>query len=133
MTGPDDLAVRRAQWLAVVNAGNLDAYAALLANDVVWIPPGAPALDGREQVRAWLAPLFDEFEYHLEVDDIEVRIAGEWAVERGAFSSRLRPRKGGEWRTHRGLYFLLWKQQDGEWYIGRYVDVTDLFRVPDTH
>lgn len=131
MSGLDELGARRAQWVAVLNAGNLDAYAALLADDVVWIPPGAPALDGRDEVCAWLAPLFAEFEYDLMIDDVEVRVAGEWAVERGAFTSRLRARSGGEWRTHRGLYFLLWKHRNGDWYIGRYVDVTDLFHTPD--
>jgi uncharacterized protein (TIGR02246 family) len=124
------LDARRGEWIARVNAGDLDGYTAMMADDVIWIPPGQAALDGRDNVRAWLAPMFEEFAYELTVTGVEVRVTGDWAVERGVFTSRLRPRAATEWSEHGGLYFLLWKRRDDEWYIGRYVDVTDLFREP---
>lgn len=125
-----ELDARRDEWIARVNAGDLDGYTAIMADDVVWIPPGQAALDGRDSVRAWLNPTFQAFAYELTVTGVEVRVTGDWAVERGVFTSRLRPRDGTAWSEHSGLYFLVWKRHAGAWYIGRYVDVTDSFRGP---
>lgn len=37
---PEVLAGRRDAWVAAVGARDLDAYAELVTEDVVWLPPG---------------------------------------------------------------------------------------------
>ena len=47
----------RRQWVTVINAGDVESYARMLTRDAVWIPPGQPAVEGREAIRSWLEPL----------------------------------------------------------------------------
>ncbi len=44
MTSTDAAATRRETWIAAVNAGDAGRYAALVTEDVVWIPPSSEPL-----------------------------------------------------------------------------------------
>ena len=127
MSRTDPLATRRAEWIAALRAGRLDEYVSLITQDAVWAPPGTSALHSRTAIRAWLEPFVAQYEYDMRIERPSVRLAGDWAVERGAFLSRLRPRAGGDWHSHRGTYVILWRRlTDGQWYIDRYLDTTEL-------
>ncbi len=127
MSDRADVDRRRDEWISAVNARDRDAYAALFAEDAVWLPPGLPAVHGREAIREWLGPFFATYEYDFSIADPQVRLGGDWAAERGRFTSRLRSTETGEETTHSGTYLVLWRREaDGRWYIERYVDVTDL-------
>lgn len=124
---PEALADRREAWVAAVGARDLDAYAELVTEDVVWLPPGQDAVVGRRAFRDWLRPFFEAYEYEFSVSEVRSRRAGSWAVERGRFSSRMRPAGGGSPMAHGGSYTILWRLDgDGAWRIERYVDDTDL-------
>ena len=129
MNTPDvdeSLTRSRDRWIAAVNARSPDAYVDVLTEDIVWIPPGQGAVRGHDAMRAWLTPFFDRFEYDFTVEPAGVRLAGDWAIERGHFTSRLREAEG-KWMTHGGDYLVLWRRAaDGQWLIERYVDVTGL-------
>jgi uncharacterized protein (TIGR02246 family) len=113
----------RREWVHVVNAGDVDRYAALLTRDAVWIPPGQPAVEGRKAIREWLEPLFREYRYDFALKGSRVQMAGDWAVERGVFDSSLQRRVGGEPQRQTGTYIVLWRQDEGgEWRIERYID-----------
>jgi uncharacterized protein (TIGR02246 family) len=126
------IAQQRAEWIAVVNAGDVERYAALLARDAVWIPPGQPALQGREAIRAWLRPHFERFTYTFAIDAVCLRVAGDWAVEQACFTTEMVPkaeqhaREGrGAPLRHAGRYLVLWRHDPGSaWHIERYVDLT---------
>jgi uncharacterized protein (TIGR02246 family) len=116
---------RRQAWIAAVSEGNIDRYLEVLTEDIVWFPPGQPALSGRSAFSAWVGPFFRQYAYHFEVINPVVRLAGDWAVERGAFLSRLTPWSGGQPAEHSGFYILLWRREpDGFWRIERYIDET---------
>lgn len=122
---PDRLAGSRQAWIEAVNRTDLDAYADVVCDDVVWIPPGQQAVQGRAAFRDWLAPFFEAYAYTFDVDDAEVRMAGAWAVETGVFRSRMTSRATGETLEHTGSFLILWRREDdGRWRIERYVDVT---------
>jgi uncharacterized protein (TIGR02246 family) len=127
---PTDLDLRvneirrmRRRWVDVVNAGDLDRYTQMLTRDAVWIPPGQPAVEGREAIRDWLRPLFDKYRYRFALSGSRVQLAGDWAVERGSFASKLTRKSGGDLQKHRGTYIVLWRQNEsGQWRIERYID-----------
>lgn len=127
-TTPGDLhpiAERRQQWIDAVNARDVDRYIELLTEDIVWLPPGQPALSGRPAFAAWVRPFFERFGYEFGITEPTVRPAGKWAVERGTFQTRMTPLKGGEVGFHTGAYLALWrKEADDTWRIERYIDET---------
>lgn len=113
----------RRQWVTVINAGDVESYARMLTRDAVWIPPGQPAVEGREAIRSWLEPFFRSYDCDFSLRGSRVQVAGDWAVERGSFASQLQHKEGGDPEQHRGTYLVLWRQNEaGEWRIERYID-----------
>lgn len=129
----DSLRQLRARWVEAVNAESLDGHAALLGEQVLWLRPGQLALHGRREVLDWLAPFFSQFEYRFSVDQNVLRITDDWAVDRGVFTSRVRPKGAELWDDHTGVYLMTWhREPDDRWYVHQYVDVTGLLGVdPD--
>lgn len=117
---------RRQEWIAVVNAGDVETYMSLLTSDVVWLPPDLHAISGRDAIRVWLQPFFDRFDYEFSLTDVRHRVAGKWAVEHGVFTSKMSPKLSGEPMEYSGRYIVLWRRgDDGVWSIERYIDDTD--------
>ena len=127
-TMPSDLqaiAHQRQQWTAAVNARDVDRYLELLTEDVVWLPPGQSALSGRRAFEAWVRPFFERFSYEFTITEPAVRLAGDWAVERGAFHTKMRSLDDGQTGHHAGTYLVLWRREaGGTWRIERYIDET---------
>lgn len=122
---PPGLARSHRSWIEAVNRGDLSAYADLVCEDVVWVPPGQAALEGRAAFRDWLAPFFERYAYEFSVGEPEFRAAGNRVVAKGRFRSRMTPRSGGETMEHGGRFLALWRRDDdGAWRIERYVDDT---------
>lgn len=116
---------RRESWIAAINSGNPDGFVAVLADDAVWLPWGRPAINGKEQIRDWLLAPFTEFIYDYAVADVQVRLAGAWAVERARFRTHAAKRGGGVAPTHEGTYTILWRYTGtAGWLIERYIDHT---------
>ena len=127
MNDTEVIGVRRQEWVRAVNSRDRAAYAELFTPNAVWLPPGLPAVCNREAIREWLEPFFDRYLYEFSITSPRLRIGGDWAVERGAFTSTLTPVSGGSSGSHSGVYIVIWrKESDGLWYIDRYVDVTDI-------
>lgn len=122
---PDALASSHAAWLEAVGRTDVDAYAALVSEDVVWLPPGGETVEGREAFREWLAPFFEAWDYDFSVVDPRFRVVGGWALETGRFVSRMSERAGSGEVEHVGHFVVLWRRdEDGVWRIERYVDDT---------
>ncbi len=63
------------------NAGDYETYLAYMADDIVWMPPGEATIMGKEAVRNWfMADSGVSYRVNITVD--EVKILGDWAVER---------------------------------------------------
>ncbi|HEV2245581.1 MAG TPA: nuclear transport factor 2 family protein [Terriglobia bacterium] len=56
LSEPDVEAIRllERRWLAEELAGNLNGVLELCSDDIVWLPPGFPALKGKSAIRIWL-------------------------------------------------------------------------------
>ena len=121
-----ELGRRHRAWIDAVNGTDLTAYADLVCEDVVWLPPGQPPIEGRAAFRAWLEPFFGRYAYDFSIEDPVFRMAGDRAVEKARFRSRMTPRDGGEDMTHEGRFIALWRRDgDAVWRIERYVDDTE--------
>lgn len=119
----EGLEERRRQWISVVNSRDLEGYAELVTEDVVWIPPGGAAIVGRPAFRGWLRPFFTSYTYQYSSSDPRYLDAGDWIVEQAGFESRMTPLAGGSPMSHNGSYIVIWRRDAGLWRIERYVDV----------
>jgi len=125
----DKVKERKRQWIEAVNSRNLDAYAELVADDVVWIPPVGAAITGRQEFRQWLRPFFGSYRYQYTSSNARVLDAGDWVVESADFKTQMTPVDGGPAMTHEGAYLVIWRRDsDGAWRIERYVDQSALQR-----
>lgn len=125
LTDLQAIAHRRQEWIAAVNARDVARYLELLTPDIVWLPPGQPALSGRRAFESWVRPFFEQFAYEFDITEPDVRIAGDWAVERGAFQTRMKALDDGRSGQHEGRYLVIWRRaSDNSWRIERYVDET---------
>lgn len=118
---------RRQRWIEVTTAGDVASCVDLLTEDAVWFPPGMAAIRGREFVREWMAPFFEIYEYDFSVLNPQLRLAGDWAFERGVFTSALISKHDGRETSHSGEYLIIWKREpDDVWYIERYIHLSDV-------
>ena len=118
------IAARRTEWVSIVNSRDLAAYVELVSQDVLWLPPGQPPIEGRKAFEAWLRPFFERFEYEFRLEDPSIQFSGDWVVETGAFDTLMTAEDGVSTR-HGGGYLVFWhRQSDGVWYLERYLDET---------
>lgn len=106
--------------VAAVNAGDARAWAAQFTDDGVQMPPNAPANVGRTTIELWSKGFMDLFrlEFALAVD--EVRVLGEWAFERGAYTIRVNPKSGGTPMQDMGKYITIYQRKsDDGWRMAR--------------
>ena len=55
-------------WIAAVEGSDIDAYIGGLHPDISLRPPGVVGLDGRENYRVFLGPVFETARYEITVD-----------------------------------------------------------------
>ena len=116
---PPELTSSHRAWTDAVNDTDIAAYAEIVCEDVVWLPPEEEALEGRDAFRRWLEPFFERY----TISDAAIRVAGRWAVEKARFRSVMTPSTGGDDMEHVGRCIVLWREdEDGSWRIDRYVD-----------
>ena len=110
----------------MTSAGDAVGCVELLTEDAVWFPPGMAALLGHEPIRDWMASFFELYEYDFSVLNPRLSLAGDWALDRGMFTSILTSRFDGRQTSHHGEYLISWRREpDGEWYIERYMHLSD--------
>jgi uncharacterized protein (TIGR02246 family) len=107
--------------VAALRANNSDSLMALMADDVVMMPPNEPILQGKAAVRTWYDQLLTQLRTsELTIADREVLIGGEWATEIAAFEWTLVPVGGGPAVTDRGSYVQVWHHEaEGQWLFAR--------------
>jgi uncharacterized protein (TIGR02246 family) len=105
---------------AALNQAGLDAWAAVFSEDAVQMPPNAPANIGRAMIRAWCQAFLNSVRAEFALEVAEVRVAGDWAFEKGAYRIRVSPRAGGETFEDTGKYITICqKQANDAWLTAR--------------
>jgi ketosteroid isomerase-like protein len=77
------------QYAMGCTAGDLDLWMSLWANDGVQMPPDAPALVGKEEIRSAAKPEFDDLDMNLTILSIEdAKITGGLGLTRCVYKSK---------------------------------------------
>ena len=96
------------------NEGDLEALTAIVAEDVVFMPPGKPALIGKEAMRNWHD--FDKISIDVNITVEEVQVLGDWAFMRNIWIGTVTQKEGGEkFELNNKSLILLRRQTDGTW------------------
>ena len=100
-----------------------DSLLALMADDVIIMPPNEPVLRGKPAVRAWYEQFVRQMRTRsLDITNRELFVAGDYATEVAEFVWTLVPIAGGAPIVDRGSYVQLWhRQSDGQWVFSREV------------
>lgn len=108
------------QYAVTATAGDFEGWLSLHADDVVKMPPGEPAIFGREALRASFAPGFDAFDLNCIIYPEETQVHGDLGYARGTYTISATPKAGGGTidLMKDGKYLTLCKRQaDGSWKI----------------
>jgi len=106
------------------NSRDVAALVTILTDDVVFLPPGAPAMVGRDNVVAMHQASFrqsaDRYTSALVHSSDEIIVTGDWAVDRGTYVATITPADGGEPSAYDHKYIYIWaRQSDGGFKLRR--------------
>jgi uncharacterized protein (TIGR02246 family) len=108
------------QYASSMNAGDLNLWISLWADDAIQMAPDAPAVIGKEQIRAKYESIFPQFIFKMSISNEEVKIGGDLACSHGNYTFSMTPRTGGETIMIDGKYLSIEERQaDGSWKIIR--------------
>jgi uncharacterized protein (TIGR02246 family) len=102
-----------------VESGNVEAIAALLAPDIISLPPDGPIVAGREAVRQLWESAIREYgmtKFQINTDNLDV--VGDMASEVGRATMTMAP-PGGKSETTEVKYLVVWKRLSGRWLLHR--------------
>ncbi len=119
--GPDERAIREvhSNWIAAVNAGDLDRLLTLMADDVVFLNPGQAPL-GRDGFPANFTAAHQQVRLRCLSELEEVVVVGEVAYTRSRDALAVTPRAGGETTQLAGHRMTVYRRQpDGRWLLAR--------------
>ncbi len=121
------IASLRYEYVSAWKSGNGEDVARLYTNDGIVLYPNNPAVVGQEEIVRYFNRFFDEFDpKNFELTSKEVKIAGDWAFDRGTYRLSITPKKGGEVIEDNGKYLvILQRQADGSWKVSRDMDNSD--------
>jgi ketosteroid isomerase-like protein len=105
------------QYVSATNAGDLEAYTAILAADVVFLPPDNPPLRGRDTVGAWVKEnFFDPFTVKFDAKFERIVVVGSEAFAPGTFTLEVKPKAGGDPLKTTGEFFDIFREEEpGVW------------------
>jgi uncharacterized protein (TIGR02246 family) len=100
-----------------LTTGDLDLWMSLYTEDTVKFAPDAPAVFGKEALRASMEPLLEAFTFEeMDIFDVEIQMAGDYAFARCNFTATMIPKGGGEPAYMDGKDIsIMQRQPDGSW------------------
>lgn len=108
----------RAEHVAGVTAGDLQAVLAGMVEDVVYLPPDQPPVVGMSALEAAMRPYYEQFRNQLVMTPCEIVMAGDWAMEWGMVTAELTPLAAGASIRFDGKYVYIYRRQpNGSWKI----------------
>jgi ketosteroid isomerase-like protein len=95
------------------NAGDVDGVMMCCSDDIVMMPPNAPAVVGAVAVRAWFEGFFEQFEANLTTATEDLVVDGDLAYARRSFAWTVTPKAEGEPIHESGKTVLIYKRDAG--------------------
>jgi uncharacterized protein (TIGR02246 family) len=108
-----------------LNANDLEKILALYGSEPVFMPQHAPALIGRDAVRAGYKQVFETLKLNIRFEVHEIEEAGDWAWARTSSAGRTRILAAGVEVTEGNNELFIFRREGGEWRIHRYLFSTN--------
>jgi uncharacterized protein (TIGR02246 family) len=108
-----------------LNANDIDTILALYGSDPVFMPQHAPALVGRDAVRAGYRQVFETITLNVAFEIHEIQEAGDWAWARTSSAGRTRILATGSEVSEGNNELFVFRSEDGAWRIHRYLFATN--------
>lgn len=104
-------------YIDACNARDVKAYKETLAEDVVFMVPDQPPIQGREAVGAWVKEgFFDPYEITFDAKTDRVVVVGSEAFAPGRFTLKMKPNGGGDPVETSGEFFDIFRRvSEGSW------------------
>ena len=99
-------------WDEAFNAEDLGAIIELYADGAVSMPPGFPALEGKEAISQDFEYIFANFDWEHETTIVSLLMSGNVAVERGAYTMS----EGGE-TFEAGKHIVIRQKHGNAWLV----------------
>ena len=116
---------RTADFASTFNAKEVDKLMGFYASEVVFMPPNAPTLRGKDAVGNFFKDMFSQGATELKLDSTDVGGHGPLAYESGTYSLNRRPATGPHTRD-RGKYMFIWRNTSGQWVMEYTIWSSDL-------
>jgi ketosteroid isomerase-like protein len=114
-----------AQTLKALNAGDVDALNALMADDYVIFLPNRPPIQGIDGIKAANRSFLGQWNDVETWTPDETRVSGNWGFQRGTFLLLLTPKAGGATRRAAGSYLHIYERKPtGKWMLTRAMTTT---------
>jgi uncharacterized protein (TIGR02246 family) len=107
-----------------LNANDIETILTLYGSEPVFMPQHAPALVGRDAVRAGYRQVFDTIKLNIAFEIYEIEEAGDWAWARTSSAGRTRILAAGVEVTEGNNELFIFRREGGEWRIHRYLFAT---------
>ncbi len=108
-----------------LNHNATDTILNLYGSDPVFMPQHAPALVGRDAVRAGYEQVFATIKLDILFEIHEIEEAGDWAWARTSSAGRTKILAAGIEVTEGNNELFVFRKENGEWKIHRYLFATN--------
>ena len=108
-----------------LNNDDIDTILGLYSREPVFMPQHAPALIGRDAVRAGYVQVFATIKLAIRFDIHEIEEAGDWAWARTSSAGRTRILAAGVEVNEGNNELFVLRRESGEWKIHRYLFSTN--------
>jgi len=107
-----------------LNGNDIDTILGLYGREPVFMPQHAPALVGRDAVRAGYQQVFESIKLNVRFDIHEIQEAGDWAWVRTSSAGHTRILAAGVEVEEGNNELFVFRRENGEWKIHRYLFAT---------
>ena len=107
-----------AAWVKVIAAKDFEKFMSYYADDASVLMPNAPAINGKDAIRAAFKPFFDDpnFAMTFQGSRFEVAKSGDLGYTQGTYTTTTTDPKTKKPVTDKGKYLTAYKKQaDGSW------------------
>ena len=106
----------------VNNAGDIEGWVALFADDAVYLPEGRPPVTTREGLEGAAVSQFSRYRPNIQITADEIQVLGDWAFARTTVTGTLTPHRNANPIRVEGKEIALYRRQpDGGWKIARLI------------
>lgn len=107
-----------------LNSNDIETILGLYGREPVFMPQHAPALVGRDAVRAGYEQVFSSIKLNIAFEVYEIEEAGDWAWARTSSAGRTRILANGAEIAEGNNELFVFRREGAEWRIHRYLFAT---------